>query len=170
MRLRVAWTEAHDEWGPGMHEDGFGLHPEDDVQSLAGFSQWLDRLTLQSDATTTLEAGNVHCTYRWIIEGDDVLGGIALRRELTEHLMREGGHIGYGIRPSARRRGMASWALGQMLEEARTLGIENVLIVCADENIASARTIERCGGVLEDVRETERASLRRYWIKTAGAI
>jgi predicted acetyltransferase len=53
-----------------------------------------------------------------------------------------------------------------MLVEARTLELERVSVVCAAENIASARTIERCGGVLENVHQIEHGSLRRYWIKS----
>src|SRR5664280_2181360 len=166
MRLHSAWRAAHEEWGPGTHEDGFGLLPEDDVSSSAGFAAWLSRLLEESNQATQLGDGRVNCTYRWITEDDQVLGGIALRHELDDLLMAEGGHIGYGIRPSARRRGLATWALGQMLAEAANLGLERVLVVCAVENIASARTIERCGGVLRDTRHTSRGSLRRYWLRS----
>jgi predicted acetyltransferase len=74
------------------------------------------------------------------------------------------GHIGYGIRPSARGRGLATWALAAVLEEARRRGMDRVLLVCADENAASTRTIERNGGVLAEVRVTPRGTTRRYWI------
>ena len=93
-----------------------------------------------------------------------MLGGIALRHELNDFVLLAG-HIGYGIRPSARRRGLATWALGRMLDEARALGLDRVLVVCAVGNIASVKTIERHGGVLEDVRDTELGTVRRYWIK-----
>jgi len=166
MRLQSGWRDAHEEWGPGTHEDGFGLLPEDDVSSSAGFAAWLRRLIEESNPATHLGEGKVHCTYRWITEDDQVLGGIALRHELDDLLMGEGGHIGFGIRPSARCRGLATWALGQMLAEATTLGLQRVLVVCAVENIGSARTIERCGGVLEDIHQTSRGSLRRYSIRS----
>jgi predicted acetyltransferase len=65
------------------------------------------------------------------------------------------------------RRGLAIWALGRMLGEARVLGLDRVLIVCEAGNVASAKTIERRGGVLEDVRVTEHGPVRRYWIKTS---
>jgi hypothetical protein len=52
----------------------------------------------------------VHRTYRWIVEGDRVLGAIALRHELNDFLLRAAGNIGDGIRPSARRRGLARLA------------------------------------------------------------
>ncbi|MDX2516846.1 GNAT family N-acetyltransferase [Streptomyces stelliscabiei] len=68
------------------------------------------------------------------------------------------------MRPSARRRGLATWALGAVLPEARALGMGRVLITCDDDNVASARTIERNGGVLEDVRTTDEGIKRRYWI------
>ena len=166
MRLHSAWRAAHEEWGPGTHEDGFGLLPEDDTSSIAGFTAWLRRLTEESSPATHLGAGKVHCTYRWIVEDDQVLGGIALRHELNQLLKEEGGHTGYGIRPSARRRGLATWALGQMLIEATTLGLNRVLVVCAVDNTASARTIERCGGVLADIHQSSRGPLRRYWIRS----
>ncbi|MGY0003281.1 GNAT family N-acetyltransferase [Micromonospora sp. I033] len=160
VRMHTAWLAAHDEWGPGRHEDGFGLRPTDEVVSPAGFAAWVARLA--DDRTP--DPGEVRCTYRWIVEDDRVLGGIALRHELDDFLLRVSGHIGYGIRPSARRRGLATWALGRMLDEARRLGLDRVLVICADGNVASARTIERQGGVLEDTRDTEPGPARRYWI------
>jgi predicted acetyltransferase len=106
----------------------------------------------------------VHATYWWIAESDTYLGSITLRHALNEFLLRAAGNIGYGIRPSARRRGLATWALGAVLPEARALGLDRVLVTCENGNIASARTIENCGGVLEDVRDTELGRTRRYWI------
>jgi predicted acetyltransferase len=93
-----------------------------------------------------------------------VLGAISLRHTLTDFLLRAGGHVGYGIRPAARRRGLATWALGAMLPEARALGIDRLLVTCNADNAGSARTIEKNGGELEDIRETELGLTRRYWI------
>lgn len=156
-RLHAAWLDAHAEWGPGLHEDGFGLAPTDAVDSPGGFAAWIARMADESDQVT----------YRWIIEDDQVLGGIALRHEFTDHVQ-SAGHIGFGIRASARRRGLASWALGRMLDEAQELGMDRVLVVCAADNVASARTIERLGGLFEQVRDTAHGHARRYWITIAG--
>jgi len=93
-----------------------------------------------------------------------VLGAIALRHTLNQLLTDVGGHIGYSVRPSERRRGLATWALGLTLDEARKLGIDRVLITCRVTNVASARTIEKAGGVFEDVRGTGPDQVRRYWI------
>ena len=101
--LRAAWLEAHAEWGPGLHEDGFGLRSGDNVSSAAGFTAWVARLTAQADTAQPAGPGRLHCTYRWIVEDGRVLGGIALRHELSD-VVRRMGHVGYGIRPSARRR------------------------------------------------------------------
>jgi predicted acetyltransferase len=163
LRWEDAWREAHREWGPGSHEDGFGLLPDDDVESSAGFTAWLARLARQANRSSTLPAGKVHCTYRWIVEDDLVLGGIAMRHELND-FNRHLGHIGYGIRPSARRRGLATWAMGEMLCGARRLGLNRVLLVCESDNVASAATIERHGGVLDNEHWPEGDGLRRYWI------
>jgi len=164
VRLHATWLEAHNEWGPGVHEDGFGLHPSDEVNSPAGFAAWVSRLVDQSDPAKPLEVGRVHCTYRWIVEDSRVLGGIALRHESSDYVL-WAGHIGYGIRPSARRCGLATWAVGRMLDEARALRLDRVLAVCAVDNIASVKTIERCGGVFEGIRDTKFGPARRYWIE-----
>ncbi|BCW67256.1 acetyltransferase [Arthrobacter sp. NicSoilB4] len=152
-RLHAAWIEAHAEWGPGVHEDGFGLLPTDDVGSTAGFAAWVERLAGESE----------RCTYRWIVEDGQVLGGIALRHE-GHHLAPRAGHIGYGIRPTGRRRGLATWALGRMVREAEVRGMERLLVVCKAGNAASARTIERHGGILED--DAGNGAVLRYWIRT----
>lgn len=159
-RLHAAWLEAHAEWGPGLHEDGFGVAETDDVDSAAGFARWVAGLTIRP-ATATC---------RWIVEIDRggnerVIGGIALRHQLNDRL----GHIGYGIRPSARGRGLATWALGQILQQARGLGMDRVLVVCAADNIASAKTIEHNGGALEEIRHYQQGSVLRYWIPPVTA-
>ncbi|MGW1409650.1 GNAT family N-acetyltransferase [Streptomyces sp. NPDC002403] len=161
--LHSAWLEAHEEWGPGAHEDGFGLMTSDEVHSSAGFEAWVARLTAEPNPAGPLEAHRMSCTYRWIVEDDTVLGGIALRH--GPGIVLETGHIGYGIRPSARRRGLGTWALGRMLDEARVLGLDRVLLICAKDNTASAKTIERHGGVLEGISDTGSGAARRYWIE-----
>ncbi|MGY1839411.1 MULTISPECIES: GNAT family N-acetyltransferase [unclassified Modestobacter] len=163
-RLHAPWLAAHREWGTGVHEDGAGLRPEDDVETPQGFAAWVDRLRSESDPAVPTAEGRVPCTCWWIVDGDTVVGAIALRHRLNDFLLRAGGHIGYGIRPSARRRGLATWALGEVLPTARALGLDRVLVTCADDNVGSARVIERAGGLLEDVRDTELGPTRRYWI------
>ncbi|MEU9859787.1 GNAT family N-acetyltransferase [Streptomyces sp. NPDC047971] len=164
--LQTSWLEAHAEWSPGAHQDGAGMRlAEGDALAHPDvFAAWVGRLRAQADPTLPLAAGWVHATHWWIVEDGAYAGAIDLRHDLNDLLLRAGGHIGYSVRPSARRRGLATWALGAVLPEARALGLARVLVTCDDDNIASARTIERNGGVLEDVRETELGRKRRYWI------
>ncbi|WP_405057545.1 GNAT family N-acetyltransferase [Kribbella sp. NBC_01505] len=161
-----SWLESMAEWGD-VAQDGSGYHAElHDVQSAEGFAAWVRYLRERSDPRTPMRAGFVHATHWWIVEGDEYLGAITLRHSLTDKLLEGGGHIGYGVRPSARGRGLAAWALGEVVKHAREQGLERVLVSCDDANIASAKTIERNGGVLEDIRETWLGTTRRYWITT----
>jgi predicted acetyltransferase len=158
-----AWLAAHDEWGPGWHEDGFGLSERDEVRSAAGFAEWVSRLRAQQSEPGALQKPRLACQYRWIVEDGRVLGGIALRHGTDASLNRIG-HVGYGIRPSARRRGVAAWALIAMVTEAGQFGLSRVLVVCAAGNAASAATAERAGGVLEGIERNRNGAFRRYWI------
>ena len=76
-----------------------------------------------------------------------------------------GGHIGDGIRPSERGKGLGTEMIALALEECRKLGISEVLMCCKKTNLASARTIEKNGGVLENEVLDDGVSVLRYWIK-----
>ena len=146
--------------GPGLHEDGFGLRVFDRVDSPVGSAAWIDYLMAEPNPANPAEHRNV---YRWIVENGEVLGGIALRYGNSAYVG-WAGHIGFGIRPSARRRGLATWSLNQMLGEAKSAGLQRLLTVCAVDNDASTKTIERCGGVFEKAEETPYGAVTRYWI------
>jgi len=163
-RLHDSWLASRDEWGRGVHQDGAGLGAVDDIETPEGFSVWVQKLREQSDTSIPAKEGRVHATNWWIVEDDTYLGAISLRHALNDFLLDAGGHIGYGVRPTARRRGLATWALRAVLPNARSLGLTRVLVTCDDENVGSARIIESNGGVLEDVRDTDLGRTRRYWI------
>jgi predicted acetyltransferase len=97
--------------------------------------------------------------------GSDLVGRVSVRHELNAFLRDFGGHIGYGVRPSHRRRGHATEMLRQALVVARAEGVDRVLVTCDDDNTGSAAIIESAGGVLDDVRVApDGAHRRRYWI------
>jgi predicted acetyltransferase len=103
----------------------------------------------------------------WLVDADDKVVGVSnLRLTLNERLRTEGGHIGYGIRPSARRRGHATRILALTLTKARERGIQRVLVTCDKDNVGSAKTILKNGGRLDsEVLAGGHASLKqRYWI------
>jgi len=113
-----------------------------------------------------LQPGWVPCTTLLLEDEGVVLGNVNIRHELDSRLLRFGGHIGYSVRPSARRRGHAARLLAAGLEVTRQLGCERALLTCAPENIGSVKPIERAGGVLEEEswQEEHQRVVRRYWI------
>ena len=166
VRLHTSWLEAHDEWGPGFHEDGFGLLPTDEAESTLGFAAYVRRLSHESAQASG--ANTMSCVYRWVVENDRVLGGIALRYG-PDDVVHRLGNVGYGIRPSARRRGVATWALGRMIDQAQAVGLDRLLLVCEKDNAASAKTIEANGGLLDEEAGSDGDGLRRYWIEIASS-
>ncbi|GAB3594489.1 GNAT family N-acetyltransferase [Angustibacter peucedani] len=167
VALHAAWLRSRDDWGRGVEQAGSGLHLDDDVDSADGFAQFVARLARTADRSVAPGSGRVHADHWWLVEDGEVLGAITLRHSLNDFLLRAGGHVGYGIRPSSRRRGLARWALGEVLVRARAIGLERVLVTCDDDNVGSRRVIEGNGGVLEDVRDTELGRTRRYWVDLA---
>lgn len=79
-----------------------------------------------------------------------LIGMIDIRHRLNEGLLRFGGNIGYSVRPCCRRQGYATQMLALALEECRKMQMQKVLVTCNKENIGSAKTIQKNGGVLEN--------------------
>lgn len=112
-----------------------------------------------------------HSTY-WLVRDDEEVVGVSnLRHRLTDALRIEGGHIGYGVRPTARRLGFATQLLRHTLARARELGIAEALLTCARTNEASIRTILNNGGVLvsEGYVPQRNEVIRRYRITLTTA-
>lgn len=107
----------------------------------------------------------------WLVEDNARVVGVSnIRHALTPSLLREGGHIGYGVRPSARGRGLGHEILRRSLRRARALGIGDVLVTCGATNVASASVIRRNGGVLESEAyvPARNERVQRYWIRSAA--
>jgi predicted acetyltransferase len=126
------------------------------------FAAYVDWLRSQVLEETPRPEGFVPSTTLWWVEGDEYLGRLAIRHRLTPHLLEEGGHIGYDVRTSARRRGHATAMLRAALPVSRALGIESALVTCEFTNLGSRRVIEANGGVLED----QRGDKLRFWVPT----
>jgi predicted acetyltransferase len=99
-------------------------------------------------------------------DGGELVGRVSIRFELNAFLADFGGHIGYGVRPAHRGRGYATEILRQSLVIARAEGVDRVLVICDEANVASATVIQRLGGRLEDIRVGEDGAtpIARYWI------
>jgi len=112
-----------------------------------------------------------HSTF-WLVDDGEVVGVSNLRHRLTDSLRIEGGHIGYGVRPSARGRGHGTRILALTLPEAAKLGIAQALLTCAKANLASGAVIRANGGVFQDEAflESRGEVVQRWWVPTgAGA-
>ncbi len=138
--------------------------PFENLEDFAGFIQMLDNCenaNLDKNYSST-------SSYFVIDENDKLIGATSLRHYLTVEGYNTWGHIGYGVRPSERRKGYAAQMLKIMLDEAKTMKMHKVLISCHTSNIGSVKVIESCGGKLENIvddpNETGK-TINRYWFK-----
>ena len=132
------------------------------------FEQALERCLSMENKEYAKEAGRCPGkTFLLIRENDRrIVGTVNVRWDLNEEMLRFGGHIGYGIRPSERRKGHNKINLYLALKEAKKIGLDRVMIDCSVSNIASDRTIQALGGILErcekDPADGEMTNV--YWI------
>lgn len=127
------------------------------------FEYYLENLEIKEET----EDGWVPDTTLFCLDKDRniFVGAVNIRHYLNEGLLLTGGHIGDGIRPSERRKGYATAMIALALEECKKLGIDRVLMCCDKENIGSAKSIIRNGGVLENEVEEDGHLEQRYWIQ-----
>ena len=117
---------------------------------MDNYEGWL--LKLEEDRTRTPSEEKVPAlTYFLIRENDDkIVGMVNIRLCLDERLKRCGGHIGYGIRPTERRKGYNKINLYLALETCAENGIEEVYLDCERKNVASSKTMQALGGTMID--------------------
>ncbi len=125
------------------------------------FDEYLDSLEVKDTSGRLVPDSTFFCLDT---ERDVVVGAVNIRHYLNEGLLLNGGHIGDGVRPSERRKGIATRMISLALDECRALGIEKVLMVCDKENLGSARSIVNNGGVLENEVIVDGITEQRYWI------
>lgn len=125
--------------------------------------RFVNRLVLRESQP---EPGLVCETSYWAIRNHSVAGRITIRHELNDFLKQFGGHIGYEVRPSARRQGVATAMLREILKTERAQQIGRVLLTCDPDNVGSAKTILANGGVLEktEISKVVGRMTNYYWI------
>ncbi|MBZ2117191.1 GNAT family N-acetyltransferase [Streptococcus gordonii] len=124
------------------------------------YEDWLETIQL-AEAGLGLPEGFVPYIQLVAFTADgQAVGFLNLRLLLNDHLLQEGGHIGYSVRPSARGKGLAKEQLRQGLQVAKSKNIRQVLVTCDSDNAASRAVILANGGALEDIR----GGKERYWI------
>ncbi len=132
---------------------------------LHDFGAYLRRIA-EGRRTEDLPPGRVPGTEFWLEEAGRIVACVRLRFWLTPELEREGGHVGYDVRPSMRRRGYGTAVLRLALPLVRQHGIQRVCITCDADNIGSRKIIERNGGVLagEEISPDSGKLVWQYWI------
>ena len=132
---------------------------------------WIER-SIRGKDPATVPDGLVPATQYMFVREDDlkIVGMIQIRHYLNDFLEKYGGHIGYSVAPSERRKGYAARMLRAVLPLCAQLGISDVLITCIEGNEGSKRTMLKNGGVYEStVFEPDgKVYLERYRIKLSG--
>lgn len=142
------------------------IHGAGGLSTAASYEQWVEQMEANI-VGENLPDGWVPATQFFGVRASDgkIVGTIQIRHKLSAYLIEIGGHIGYGVCPTERRKGYVTQMLSKALEECRKLGLEKVLITCNADNAASEKTILRAGGVMEDSRaESDGTMVNRYWL------
>lgn len=160
-RLKNEYLSFYREW----LDSGENMVPWVISKDPSDFEAMVQSL-LDAEKGESLPANWVPDSTYWLVNEDNrVIGAVNIRHSLTEKLFNTGGHIGYGIRHSERRKGYATKLLALSLEKVKDLGISKVLVVCDESNIGSAKTILNNGGVEDDSYVEEDGNVvRRFWI------
>lgn len=147
------------------------LHGESHINGSCSFlnysnyDEWLEKvISAHNQVASFLK---VPATTFFTVRKTDgkIIGSIQLRHELNEDLRKRGGHIGYGICPSERRKGYGNEQLSLVLQKAKELHIPRVMISCDKDNIASAKVAMNNGGQLEwEGYDEEDGLIQIYWI------
>jgi predicted acetyltransferase len=130
---------------------------EDD--ELTGY---VGRLLADTRERTERPLGHVPSTHLWWVDGAEFLGRVQVRHRLNPFLRDIGGHVGYHVVASERRRGHATAMLAATLPVAAELGLDCLLITCDETNVGSRKVIEANGGLFQD----QRAEKLRFWVPT----
>src|SRR4030095_12729101 len=143
---RLSWSDMVS----SVHHEPVSLHR----LSHMPFRGYLEVLAEQEFCVNMPSANHVPSTFLFAFVGNRIVARASIRHSLNEFLHRVGGHIGYVVVPEFRRQGYATAILGQSLLIARDkCGLHRILVTCDDDNIGSIRTIEKNGGILENVVE-----------------
>ncbi|RXJ04304.1 GNAT family N-acetyltransferase [Anaerobacillus alkaliphilus] len=161
MEFRNEYLSFYEEW----KESNETMIPWVISKDPSNFEEMLQFLANNEEGIGIPEGWVRDSTYWLVNESERVIGVVNIRHELTEHLLTRGGHIGYGIRPSERKKGYATVLLKQSLEKAKEIGIERALVVCDERNVGSLKTIVNNGGVPDsDFIEKDGNVIKRFWI------
>ncbi len=161
-----SWAAAVWDYRAEFEAVGDALAGTADLGAAADFTGWL--AGLRADARPdTVRPGRVSADTFLAVRRSDrrLVGMVNIRHALNDYLFRFGGHIGYSVRPTERRKGYAKEMLRLALNKCKGLKLDRVLVTCDSKNEASVRTIRANGGALENRVPEEDGFTDRYWIE-----
>lgn len=136
------------------------------LETASSALEWIDCNRMMCNADACPDGRVPSNVYIAVRESDNrIVGVIDLRHHInTPVLSTWGGHTGYTVRPSERKKGYATRMLKLLLEKAKGRGIEKILVVCNTDNTGSEKTIFANGGIFEREIVIDGCAMRRYWI------
>ncbi|GEL78636.1 GNAT family N-acetyltransferase [Tenuibacillus multivorans] len=166
VKPTIALEEAFNDYINEWKEYGEKLVPTVLRRPGDNFEVFIEKLLLAERGIGIPEGWVANSTYLLVNDNQRILGACHIRHELTETLLNIGGHVGYGVRPTERGKGYASEILRLALLKVKNMGVEQALITCNENNIASKKVILNNGGVEgQSFVEEDGNVVKRYWIE-----
>jgi predicted acetyltransferase len=164
--IRLEEVKSDDKINDELYEMLRNIEPENGFVNLAydisqrDFATFIEK-AIKQKTPPNIERTKIAQTTFWMSSDRKYIGYAKLRHKLDEDTLKKGGNISYAIRKEERNKGYGSIILKLVIEEAKKIGLDRVLVTCTDDNRYSKRIIESIGGRFDSTFEDE----LRYWIE-----